>query len=174
MLNQEEINLYIDVSNPLDCVEDIMIGRDWVFERLNEDELTVQVSGKFGHYSMAFVWQEDVNALQFSAQIDTEIHASKMDEAQKIMSQINAGLWLGHFDMAKGSSQPSFRHTSLFRGMTEGSGAPYIEDLIQIGLAECERYFMTFDLLSKASSQENIITSHSDMDLAMMDVYGVA
>ncbi|MAZ76560.1 MAG: hypothetical protein CMH31_04575 [Micavibrio sp.] len=168
MLNQEEIDLFMDVSNPLDCVEEVMAIHDWAFERLNEDELTVEVSGKFGHYTMNFLWQDGVSALQFSSQMDLTIHTSKIDDAKKAMSDINANLWLGHFDMDS-SNRPSFRHTSLMRGMTEGSGAPYLEDMIQIALAECERYYMAFDLLSKTTSQGN-----NDLTLALMDVSGIA
>lgn len=169
MQSQQEIDLFMDVSNPLDCVEDIMAIHDWTFERPNEDELTVEVSGQFGHYQMVFVWQDDVNALQFSAKMDACIHETKIDEAKKVMSEINADLWLGHFDLQKGSNQPTFRHTSLLRGMTETSGAVYVEDMIQIALAECERFYMTFDLLSKTTSQ-----GQADLNLAMMDVCGAA
>lgn len=169
MLNQEEFDLFMDVSNPLDCVEEVMAFHDWSFERHNEDELTVEVSGKYGHYSMSFLWQDGVNALQFSSKMDLTIHASKIDEAKKTMSDINASLWLGHFDLDKTANQPSFRHTSLMRGMTEGSGAPYLEDMIQIAIVESERYYMAFDLLSKTTTQDN-----SDLTLALMDVSGVA
>lgn len=167
--NQEEIDLFMDVSNPLDCVEDIMAIHGWAFERLTEDEITVEVSGNFGHYSMVFVWQDEVNALQLSALMDVTIHDEKINEAKKVMSDINSGLWLGHFDMKKNINQPTFRHTSLMRGMTEGSGATYLEDLVQIALAECERYYMAFDLLSKTTEQDN-----EDLTLALMDVSGIA
>jgi len=71
MLNQEELDLFLDVSNPLDFIEDIMIGRDWTFERMDEDCLTVQVTGKFGTYDMTFNWQDDLKALKFSAMMDS-------------------------------------------------------------------------------------------------------
>lgn len=168
MLNQEEIDLFNDVSNPLDCVEEIMAIHDWTFERHNEDELTVEVTGDFGHYAMTFTWQDDVNALQFSSQMDVTIHPSRLDEAKAMMSDINENLWLGHFDFNKTSDRPTFRHTSLMRGMTEGSGAPYLEDMVTIALAECERYYMAFNLLSKKTHPSG------DLSLALMDVSGVA
>ncbi len=176
MLNeQNQIDLYNDVSNPLDGIEEIMLNNDWTFDRRNEDELTVHVSGKLGAYKMAFIWQEDFSAMQFCCAPDITLNVSKLDEAARIMNRINTTLWLGHFDVraqdaingVAGALVPCFRHTSLFRGMNECSGVEHIEDLIDIALAECERYHMTFDLLSKTSTQ-----GRNDINLAMMDVAG--
>jgi hypothetical protein len=176
MLNQEkQIDLYDDVSNPLDGVEEIMMNNDWTFDRLNEDELTVHVSGKMGQYRMVFLWQEDFSALQFCCAPDVSISPNKLDEAARVLNRINADLWLGHFDVRATDSHglndkayvPCFRHTSLFRGMVESSGVEHMEDLIDIALAECERFYMTFDLLSRTSGQDN-----KDIVLAMMDVVG--
>lgn len=177
MLNDEQnqIDLYNDVSNPLDGIEEIMLNNDWTFNRRNEDEMTVHVSGKLGSYKMAFVWQEDFSAMQFCCAPDMTLNPSKLDEATRIINRINTTLWLGHFDVraqdavngVAGALVPCFRHTSLFRGMNECSGVEHIEDLIDIALAECERYHLTFDLLSKTRTQDN-----NDLTLAMMDVAG--
>ena len=176
MLNEQtQIDLYDDVSNPLDGIEEIITNNDWTFNRMNEDELTVHVSGKHGHYKMAFIWQDDYSAMQFCCAPDLSISLNKLDEAARVINRINAGLWLGHFDVRTHSDRnnpagthiPCFRHTSLFRGMTESSGVEHMEDLIDIALSECERYYLTFELLSK-----NSLGSHKDIALAMMDVAG--
>jgi len=41
-----ENEIFEDVSNPLDSVEEIFYANDWTFDRMTEDELSVQVSGK--------------------------------------------------------------------------------------------------------------------------------
>ena len=176
MLNEEkQIDLYDDVSNPLDGIEEIMMNNDWTFDRRNEDELTVHVSGKMGHYKMAFVWQEEFSAMRFCCAPDISINPAKLDEASRVMNRINTELWLGHFDVrthdGRGANEeahvPCFRHTSLFRGAVESSGVEHMEDLIDIALAECERFYMTFELLSRVDGQDN-----KDIALAMMDVAG--
>ena len=175
--SENEIDLYEDVSNPLDGIEEIMLNNDWTFERQYNDQVTVTVTGKSGTYKMAFVWQEEFSAMQFCCAPDVTIHPEKIDEATTILNRINSTLWLGHFDMRTESLThsndnkayvPCFRHTSLFRGMNETSGVEHLEDLIDIALAECERYAMTFDLLSKKNNP-NIA---SDISLAMMDIAG--
>ncbi len=170
-----EIDLYDDVSNPLDGLEEIMLRNDWTFDRCNEDELTVHISGKMGQYKMAFLWEDDYSAMKFCCAPDLSIAPEKLNETVQVMNKINADLWLGHFDIRlnddaqtqNGAHIPCFRHTSLFRGAFESSGVEHMEDLVDIALAECERYYMTFDLLSKSSHQDN-----KALSLAMMDVAG--
>src|SRR5688572_6048331 len=143
------LDVFEDVSNPLDGVEEILSANDWRFDRMSEDEITVQVSGKMGVYKMRFVWQEDYSAMQFCCDIDITLPGAAMDRTAKTMTAINTGLWLGHFDLDEETGTPRFRHTSLFRGMTGGSGIEHIEDLVDIALSECERYFPVFDILSR-------------------------
>lgn len=172
---ENTIDLYDDVSNPLDSIEEVMLNNDWTFDRRDNDQMSVTVTGKSGSYNMAFVWQEEYSAMQFCCAPDVTIHPTKMDEAAQILNKINSTLWLGHFDVRaeklsstdKTAGVPCFRHTSLFRGMNETSGVEHIEDLIDIALSECERYAMTFDLLSKTGANKN-----TEMSLAMMDVAG--
>lgn len=171
---KKQIDLYDDVSNPLDSVEEIMLNNDWVFNRQNEDEMSVTFSGKYGHYKMTFIWQEEYSALQFCCAPDIQVSPNRMTEALKIINNINNDLWLGHFDIRNDQDNataltPCFRHTSLFRGQNECSGMSHMEDLIDIAVHECERNFTTFSLLEKKNHQ-----SSKDMALAMMDVVGLA
>lgn len=163
-----QIDVFEDVSNPLDSVEEILSANEWSFDRMSEDELTVQISGKMGEYKMLFVWQEDYSAMQFCCEFDLELRPEAVESGARAMTAINAGLWLGHFDIRPGTSTPCFRHTSLFRGMTHGSGADHLEDLVDIALAECERYYPAFTLLSRSSTAQN----HHDLALAMMETAG--
>ncbi len=163
----QQVDIFEDVSNPLDSVEEILSANDWTFDRMNEDELTVHVSGKMGHYKMMFHWQEEFSAMQFYCLFDLDIRGDALDLAAKTMSSINSDLWLGHFDLRRNTATPCFRHTSLFRGMTQTSGADHLEDLVDIALSECERYYPVFDMLSKG-----LPARQADLKLALMDVAG--
>lgn len=176
MLKEAYTNDYREeVSNPIDGLEEIMMRNDWAFDRFKEDELSVQVTGKMGEYQMLFVWQEDYSAVQFSCSSDQQIHESNFDQARIIMTDINSELWLGHFDIKlqdgpssmERVSSPCFRHTTLMRGMIESSGVELMEDLIDVALSECERYHMTFELLSKQDDK-----NAQQLSFAMMDVVG--
>jgi hypothetical protein len=160
-------DIFEDVSNPLDSVEDILHANDWIFDRMTEDELQVQITGKMGEYKLFFHWQEQYSAMQFVCQYDLDVKREAMDMAAKTMTSINSGLWLGHFDFREGTEIPCFRHTTLFRGQTQTSGAEHMEDLVDIALAECERYYPVFDILSRG-----VPANDCDMTLALMTVAG--
>jgi hypothetical protein len=165
----EQIDIFEDVSNPLDSVEEILYANEWVFDRMTEDELIVQITGKMGEYKLFFQWQEQYSAMTFVCQYDLDIHRNALDDVKKTMSSINAGLWLGPVDLREGSDIPCFRHTTLFRGMTHTSGAEHLEDLVDIALAECERFYPVFELLSRSTPAND-----ADLSLAAMQVAGVS
>lgn len=164
---EQRDEIFEDVSNPLDSVEEILYANDWIFDRMTEDELTVQITGKMGEYKLFFHWQEQYSAMKFVCQYDLDVKRDAMDMAAKTMTSINSGLWLGHFDFREGTEIPCFRHTTLFRGQTQTSGADHIEDLVDIALAECERFYPVFDILSRG-----LPANDCDLSLALMTVAG--
>ncbi|MEC8664831.1 MAG: YbjN domain-containing protein [Pseudomonadota bacterium] len=165
----EKLDIFSDVSNPLDSVEDVMASHDWTFDRPHPDELFVHVTGKRGQYRMTFLWQENFSAMQFFCEMDLTIPESHKTMAARALMAINQNLWLGHFDIPEDTNTPIFRHTTLFRGMNQTSGADHIADLIEISLAECERHFSVFHMLSsKIHMNDDVLV------LAMADSEGEA
>ena len=162
-------DIYSDVSNPLDNIEEVMASHDWSFERPSDDELMVHVAGKHGTYRMTFLWQEEYSAMQFFCEFDMEISEDRYDMTSKVLRNINENLWLGHFDVPEDSKMPYFRHTTLFRGMTQTSGTDHIADLIEVALAECEKYYSVFYMLgSQTCLHDSLLT------LALADTDGQA
>jgi len=156
-----------NIQNPLDNVEEVLQTHDWVFNRMNDDELMVQVAGKSCNYRLFFIWQEDMNAMQFCCQYDLVVNARNHQTAAVALMSMNENLWMGHFDLPKDTGIPSYRHTCLFRGMGETSGPEHIEDMMDISLAQCERYYPVFYLLSAAND-----TNDQSLALALMDTAG--
>ncbi len=159
---------YLDgTDNPLDRVEDVLSGNNWVYSRVNDEELMVQVTGKHCGYNLYFIWQEEVNALQFCAQYDFNIEEPQMDQAARVLMSINENLWMGHFEIPRDSKVPAFRHTCLYRGMQRVQGAADLEDLVDIALAQCEKHYAAFYLLAHADEAND-----QSLSLALMDTVG--
>lgn len=144
-----EMDLFEDISNPLDSVEEVLHGNDWTFDRPTESEIVVQASGQRSHYRMTFLWQEEYSAMQFFCEMDECIPKKRMDMAARLLRNINERLWMGHFDIPEETRTPVFRYTCLFRG-TQTSGVEHVEDIVEISLAECERFHNAFALLATA------------------------
>ncbi len=156
-----------DLPNPLDNVEEVLTAHNWVFNRMNNDELIVQVQGKSCNYRLFFIWQEDMNAVQFCAQYDIVVPANQYQKAASAMLDVNENLWLGHFDLPKDSGAPTFRQTCLFRGIDAASSMEHIEDMVDVALAQCERYYPVFYLLSNDNE-----VNDQNLSLALMETVG--
>ncbi len=154
-------------TNPLDNVEDILHAHNWSFDRQSVDELNLEVTGKIGKYRLFFIWQEDMNALQFYAQMDLQITPSNLNDAREAILKINEDMWMGHFDIPKVSGKPNYRYTCLLRDCTQDYAAAILEDMVDVSMAQCERHFPLFSLLASAND-----LSQQHMSLAMMDIAG--
>ncbi len=170
--NQTEI--FDETLNPLDSVEDVLNSNDWAFSRMNMDELIVKISGKNCEYRLIFVWQEDMNAIQFCCQYDLSITPENMDTAARTLMSINAKLWMGHFDISHETEIPTFRHTYLTHGTTNSSACfDDIEALIDISLTQCERYHAAFHMLANNDTASSApILNDQVMSLALMEPLG--
>jgi hypothetical protein len=153
--------------NPIDSVEEVLSSNNWVFNRMNDDELMVQVAGKACEYRLFFIWQEDMNAMQFCCQFEAPVSPANRDTAARALLNVNENLWMGHFDLPKLTDVPCFRHTCLFHGLPAGAGLEQIQDLVTISLAQCERYHPLFSLLAAPE-----ITDEASLQLILMESAG--
>ncbi|MDR3514622.1 MAG: YbjN domain-containing protein [Azospirillaceae bacterium] len=132
--------------NPLDLIEEIVTANEWPFDRSNDDEMIVEISGRWCDYRLYFVWQPEISAMQFSCQFDMKVQAGRRPAVNELLAEINAKMWLGHFDICLDEHTPMFRHTVLLRG-ARGASVEQMEDLVEIALSECERYYPAFQFV---------------------------
>jgi len=133
-------------SNPLDAVEEILSGNEWLHERASEEELAAEVEGRWCDYRLFFVWREDTRAMHFSCCFDARVPDNKRRDIHDLLALINEKLWLGHFEVSSEDAIPMFRHTMLYKG-APGASADSLEDLVNIALSECERFYPAFQFV---------------------------
>jgi hypothetical protein len=133
-------------SNPLDILEEIVTANEWMFDRAHDDELIVELAGRWCHYRMFFVWQREIGALQFSCQFDMKVPDAKRNDVNDLLAILNNRLWLGHFDLEPAQHTPLFRYTVLARS-GRMPGVETLEDLVEIALTECERFYPAFQFV---------------------------
>jgi hypothetical protein len=158
-----------DISfNPLDLIEQLVVANDWAYDRRSDDEMSVEVPGQWCHYNLYFAWRDDLAALHFSCAMNMKIVTSKKDPIFELLAAINEKMWLGHFVYWADESLPMFRHSLLLSNQSS-NGIDIIEDLIDIALTECERFFPAFQfvLWGGKSAKEAI-------EAAMLETVGQA
>ena len=134
------------LSNPLDLVEQVIIDRDWAYDRPADEELVAEVMSSWCNYRMWFTWQAEQGALIFSCAFETKLPKASRAKIYPLLAMVNEKLWVGHFDLISEDSSVVFRHTMLMRGGSIAS-SEQLEDLIDIAVQECERFFPAFQAL---------------------------
>lgn len=158
----------VTIRNPLDVVEEIVTANEWPFERAGEDELIVEIGGRWCDYRLYFVWQPDVCAMQFSCQFDMKVQSNRRHAVSELLGEVNARLWLGHFDVCSEEHTPMFRQTTLLRG-SRGATVEQLEDLVEIALSECERFYPAFQFVIWGDK-----TASEAVSAAILDTLGEA
>jgi hypothetical protein len=133
-------------SNPLDVLEELVDANEWRFDRNSAEEMVVELSGRWSDYRLFFMWQEDLSAISFSCLIDLRVPAHRRAAFLELLGGVNEKLWLGHFDLSAEEPVPIFRHTVLLRGVG-GVAVEQLEDLVDIAISECERFYPAFQFL---------------------------
>jgi len=133
-------------GNPIDLVEEIVSANDWAHDRASEEELVVEISGRWCEYRLYFVWQEEICAMHFSCGFDMKVPKGRRAAVYELLALANEKLWLGHFDLSAEDNSPAFRHAILLRGVMAAT-VEQVEDLVDIALSECERFYPAFQLV---------------------------
>lgn len=133
-------------ANPLDVVEQIVADHEWSFDRQGEDELTVALAGNYCEFQLWFSWREELNAVHLSCAFDLKVPEKRRRDFHTLLTLVNEKMAIGHFDLWKDEGLVLFRHGLLLRG-TRGCVPEQIEDLVEIALSECERFYPAFQFL---------------------------
>ncbi|MBW8270328.1 type III secretion system chaperone family protein [Caldovatus aquaticus] len=133
-------------ANPLDVLEQILAANEWAFERRSDGEMAAEAPGKWCDYGLYFSWSPEISAMHFTCAFDLKVPAGRRDKLFELLALANEKLWLGHFGLEGEEGVPVFRHSVLLRG-TPGASVESLEDMVDIAIAECERFFPAFQFV---------------------------
>ena len=133
-------------ANPLDLLEELASTQGWPHMRAADDEFVTEPSRRWCAYKLHFIWQKDLDALHLHCSIEIKVPEAKRRDINDLLASINERLWLGHFEVAADDPMPTFRHTLLTRGQF-APGVEQLEDLVEVALDECDRYYPAFQFV---------------------------
>jgi len=136
----------VGVANPLDIAEEIVQANQWAHDRASDEELIVEISGRWCDYRLLFLWQREISALLFSCSFEMKVPKARRGAILELLAAINERLWLGHFDLVTDDQSPAFRQGVLLRG-AGGASVEQLEDLVDIAVTECERFYPAFQFV---------------------------
>lgn len=155
-------------AGPIDIIEQIVLGNEWIFDRSSDLEMAIQVPGSWCQYNLHFSWNEKVQAIHFSCAFDMRVSKSRRALTHELLAMVNDQLWLGHFSLLGEVGVPMFRHVIPLRG-TKGPVATQIEDLMETALSECDRFYPAFQYVIWTGKPPN-----EAFKMAIIDTIGEA
>lgn len=133
-------------ANPVDVVERMAFLHDWSFDRPDEDEISISITGRWTDYNVSFSWMGDIEALHFACAFDLKVPDNRRAEVIRLISTINEHLWVGHFDLWSSDGIVMYRHALLLAGGSEPS-SKQCEALLDLALQACERHYQAFQFV---------------------------
>lgn len=106
--------------------------------------------------------------MQFTCTFDLKAPAKSKRTLYELIALANERLWIGHFSLDLDFGALVFRHSVLLRGGTT-LAAESMEDMIDIALTECERFYPAFQFTLWGGK-----TPVEALEAAMLDCAGEA
>ncbi len=134
------------LNHPIDVVERMVMENEWSFERCGDDELAVEIAGRWCDYRMFFAWHPEAAAVHYSLAFDMRVPLDKRNEVGALIALINEKLWIGHFDLWSDGGLPMYRYAFLLRG-TNGPTPDQVSELVSIAIEESDRFYPAFQFV---------------------------
>ncbi len=155
-------------SHPLDIVEQMASLNQWSFDRADDDELSISVSGGWTDYHIAFTWLKEMEALHLGCAFDIKVSDRRRGELLNLIALINEQLWVGHFGMWDKDGVIIYRHSMLLTGGAQPN-RDQCEAALRAGIEACERYYQAFQFVIWAGR-----SAREAMDTALFETSGEA
>jgi hypothetical protein len=162
-------DIAMDEQNPLDLILQDLKDRKWTAMADGDDCLNFEAKGKCATYHGTVEWQDEFKAVLFSLSINLRLPENTKARAGEMMTHINNNIWLGHFDLTTEGVFPTFRHSFLMRHLPPHIAAEQVFDVIEIAMAECDRFYQTFEMIA-----ENNINTENSFSAAVLETLGEA
>ena len=141
---------------------------EWSFDRADDDELSISVSGGWADYHIAFTWLEEMEALHLGCAFDIKVSERRRPELLNLIALINEQLWVGHFGLWDRDGVMIFRHAILLTGGTQPN-REQCEAALKAAIEACERYYQAVQFVIWAGR-----SAREALDSALFETVGEA
>lgn len=154
--------------HPIDIVETLATTRDWSFDRMDTDQISMEVAGSWRTYAVTLVWSDYDETLRLVCSFEMDPPRDKMPALFETLNLTNDRLWTGSFAHWSDQNLMVYRY-----GLVLSGGAlaqpEQIDQMMQNGVLACERFYPAFQLACWGDT-----TPQKAMDVAISEAYGRA
>ena len=131
------------IDDPLENVELAASIQNWTFER-TDNEVSIIANGKHNNYQLSVSLQNESNGLNVICGFDLRFNKKNKFKILKLVSSINAQLWLGHFDVWDKEGLIIYRNSSI---LETSPNLKTIETLLNDAVSSIDLYFPAFQYI---------------------------
>lgn len=154
--------------HPIDIVETLAEHHAWDFDRVADDQIAMAIEGRWRTYSITLAWSSHDEVLRLVCSFEMEPPANRMPQLFEVLNLANDKCWAGAFTHWNAQKMMVYRYGLVLTG-GEVAGAAQIDDLVQIAVANCERFYPAFQLVCWGDE-----APQSAMRVAMDAAFGTA
>ena len=157
-----------DEANPIDVAESVASHREWDFERIAQDQLTMEVQGQWRRYSLTLAWSPGDGVLRLICTFDMAPPEHRLPQLYETLNLTNDQVWDGNFTFWPGQKLMVWRY-GLILGDEAGAAPEQIDAIVGGAVAACERFYPSFQLTAWGNADPV-----AALDIALGEAYGRA
>ncbi|MBR1648662.1 MAG: YbjN domain-containing protein [Alphaproteobacteria bacterium] len=133
-------------GNPIDEIEDFLNTNAYTPERRSQNEIVVEIQGKWNDMLLFFSFEENMRCLHISCLMNIENQIVGANKIYELLAMINDDIWVGHFSYWMAEKMPVYRH-SIFYDEHDDRFKDQIAKIVNIAVKECERMYPIFNVV---------------------------
>ena len=139
------IDLIDSKSNPINLLEEIIISKNWIFERPIEDEIYIEVPTKYSNLIIQVNWLKNQSRIEIRSFFYNKMDFSDNVEIYKLLNLINNRINYGHFIINE-NSFPTFKNSIIIKDY-KNIKFDLLKELLNYAILESERFFPILQLV---------------------------
>ena len=145
-MNKVEKALAADDVGPIDIVEILAKNNDWDFDRLDEDQIQMEIEANWRIYGLDLSWNSFEESLRLACSFELSVPKDKITKLVKLLNLVNIKCWTGSFVFSEESTLMIFKYGLNLTGGSFTS-ALQINSILETSILACETYYPAFQLV---------------------------
>lgn len=163
-------DLGLDTSeiHPIDLVEDLAERREWQFDRIADNQITMEVEGAWKTYSITLAWSAYCETLRMICSFEMEPPKETFPQIAALLNLANDHCWSGAFTHCTDQGLMTYRYGLSLIGEATAT-ARQIDHIMSSAVRACDRFYPAFQLVAWAGQPKE-----DALKIAMDQAYGRA
>lgn len=167
MANLEQYLDNVEI-HPIDIVETLAEHHAWDFDRVADDQIAMAIEGQWRTYSITLAWSAYDETLRLVCSFEMDPPKDKRPALFETLNAANDKCWAGAFTLWSEQQLMVYRYGLVLTG-GEVAGSNQINQLVNIAVSACERFYPAFQLVCWGDE-----TPEAAMRVAIERAFGTA